>query len=98
MSDLGYGPNAILQNLNFILTGMLVAAFSYGLHRSPPGSRKGPAFVTAFGIGLIGAGVFPGDPANPFVQNPHFLFAMVLEISGVLAPLFVYARLKKNLG
>ncbi|TLY02064.1 MAG: DUF998 domain-containing protein [Thaumarchaeota archaeon] len=98
MSDLGYGPNAILQNLNFILTGMLVAAFSYGLHRSPPGSRKGPAFVTAFGIGLIGAGVFPGDPANPFVQSLHFLFATVLEISGVLAPLFVYARLKKNLG
>ena len=51
MSDLGYGPNAILQNLNFILTGMLVAAFSYGLHKGhPPGSRKGPAFVTAFGL------------------------------------------------
>ena len=32
------------------------------------------------------------------VQSLHFLFAMVLEISGVLAPLLVYARLKKNLG
>ena len=31
ISELGYGPNAIVQNLNFLLTGMLVAAFSYGL-------------------------------------------------------------------
>src|SRR3989454_2943542 len=99
ISELGYGPNVILQNLNFVLTGMLVAAFSYGLDkRLPPGSRKGPASVTAFGIGLIGAGIFPGDPANPFVQSMHFLFATVLEISGVFAPLFVYARLKKNPG
>ncbi|TLY17875.1 MAG: DUF998 domain-containing protein [Thaumarchaeota archaeon] len=87
-----------MQTLNFILTGMLVAAFSYGLHKGlPPGSRKGPAFVTAFGIGLIGAGVFPGDPANPFVQSMHFVFATVLEISGVLAPLFVYAISKKKI-
>ena len=99
ISELGYGPNAFLQNLNFVLTGMLVAAFSYGLHKGlPQGSRKGPAFVTAFGIGLVGAGVFPGDPANPFVQSMDFLFATVLEISGVLAPLFVYTRLKKNPG
>ena len=75
ISELGYGPNAIVQNLNFVLTGMLVAAFSYGLHKGlPAGSRKGPAFLTAFGIGLIGAGVFPGDPANPSVQSLHFLF------------------------
>ncbi len=99
ISELSYGRNAIVQNLNFVLTGMLIAAFSYGLHKGlPAGSRKGPAFVTAFGIGLIGAGVFPGDPANPSVQSLHFLFATVLEISGVLAPLFVYARLKKNPG
>jgi len=99
ISELGYGPNAIAQNLNFVLTGMLVAAFSYGLHKGlPPGSRKGPTFVTAFGIGLIGAGAFPGDPANPFGLSMHFLFATVLEISGVLAPLFVYTRLKKNPG
>ena len=99
ISELGYGPNAFLQNLYFVLTGMLVAAFSYGLHKGlPQGSRKGPAFVTAFGIGLVGAGVFPGDPANPFVQSMDFLFATVLEISGVLAPLFVYTRLKKNPG
>jgi len=99
ISELGYGPNAIVQNLNFLLTGMLVAAFSYGLHKGlPQGSRKGPAFVTAFGIGLVGAGVCPGDPANPSVQSMHFLFATVLEISGVLVPLFVYTRLKKNPG
>ena len=88
-----------MQNLNFLLTGMLVAAFSCGLHKGlPQGSRKGPAFVTAFVIGLVGAGVFPGDPANPSVQSMHFLLATVLEISGVLAPLFVYTRLKKNPG
>ena len=63
-------PAAPIQNLAFILTGLLVIAFAVGLHRGlPPPSREGffeskvgPAFVIVMGIGLLGAGIVQCDP------------------------------------
>lgn len=99
ISELGYGSNAVVQNADFVLTGLLIILFSYGLHKGVSGgvgSRIGPAFVAAFGIGLIGAGVFPGDPASPTIQMSHFLFASVAEIVGAVVPLAMCRRLAKD--
>jgi hypothetical membrane protein len=99
ISELGYGSNAVVQNADFVLTGLLVILFSYGLHKGVGGglgSRVGPAFVAAFGVGLIGAGVFPGDPASPTIQMSHVLFASVAEIAGAAVPLVMCRRLAKD--
>ncbi len=33
ISELGFGPNAIVQNINFVVFGLLTIAFAFGLHR-----------------------------------------------------------------
>jgi len=54
ISELGEvgAPNAIVQDTNFILVGLLIIAFSFGLHRGISegrGSKVGPALVIIFG-------------------------------------------------
>lgn len=99
ISELGFGPNAIVQNANFVLTGLLIIAFAYGLPRGiseGTRSRKGPALVAAFGVGLIGAGIFPGDPASLSIQAAHSIFATVALVAGAAAPLAMAGRLRKD--
>ena len=70
ISELGYGSNAIVQNADFVLTGLLIILFSYGVHKGVGGGR-GSRIGPAFGAGRIGLGVFPGDPALPTIQMSH---------------------------
>ena len=70
ISDLGEigTPNMAGQNVNFILTGLLILAFSFGLYRGTgPGKRVkgGSLLVSVIGLGVAGAGVFPDDPSCP---------------------------------
>ena len=70
ISDLGEigSPNMAGQNVNFILTGLLILAFSFGLYRgTDPGKRVkvGSLLVAVIGLGVAGAGVFPDDPSCP---------------------------------
>ena len=70
ISDLGEigSPNRAGQNVNFILTGLLIVAFSFGLYRGTgPGKRVmvGSLLVAVIGLGVAGAGVFPDDVSCP---------------------------------
>ena len=70
ISDLGEigSQNMAGQNVNFILTGLLILAFSFGLYRGTgPGKRVevGTLFVSVIGLGVAAAGVFPDDPSCP---------------------------------
>ncbi len=62
ISDLTAGPSGWVQQVNFVVFGLLMIAFAVGLHR---GVRKtwpwmvGPALVAWNGVELMVAGVFP---------------------------------------
>ncbi|MFQ5934729.1 MAG: DUF998 domain-containing protein, partial [Dehalococcoidia bacterium] len=60
-------PFATVQAINFVVLGALTTVFAFGLHWGlPPGSILGPALVALFGIGIIGAGLFPCLPCSEF--------------------------------
>lgn len=62
--DLGW-----IQITNFVLTGLMVIAAAAGLRRAlDPGRGRvwAPLLVGAYGLSLVGAGVFTADPAPGF--------------------------------
>ena len=69
ISSLSIGEFGWIQVANFIITGLLILAFSVELRRmlrQPSGSVWGPMLVGVLGIGLIGAGIFVTDPLNGY--------------------------------
>jgi hypothetical protein len=58
--DLGW-----IQITNFVVTGLATVAAAVGLHRAL-GRRLAPALIAAFGVSLVGAGIFRADPAQGF--------------------------------
>ncbi len=96
ISELGVGPNAILWNAGAILFGLLITAFSFGLHRSISegrGSRVGPILVAVLGISFIGVGLFP---AAPLTFTFHQSFALLIFVASIAAPLFIAKRIGKD--
>jgi hypothetical membrane protein len=84
ISELGENgaPNAIIQDTNFIIFGLLVIAFAYGLHRAigyGKGSKVGPILIALFGgVAAIGAGIFPiPNPLHAPVSIFGFITLMV---------------------
>ncbi|MBO4270349.1 DUF998 domain-containing protein [Microbispora triticiradicis] len=75
-SELSNGEWGWVQIANFVITGLLTAAFAVGVRRSlgsGPGSRAIPVFTGILGFCLIVGGVFVTDPNPGFppgVQPP----------------------------
>ena len=73
ISELGEtgAPNAIFQQVNFLMIGALVLAFSLGLHRGigqGKGSKVGPVLLGIFALlSGVGNSIFPCDPGCEFV-------------------------------
>ncbi|HET9144425.1 DUF998 domain-containing protein [Actinophytocola sp.] len=62
ISDLEAGPGGWVQQVNFVVFGLLLIAFAVGLHRCLRRSRwavAGPAMLAGNGVGMVIAGVFP---------------------------------------
>jgi hypothetical protein len=62
--DLGW-----IQISNLVVTGLMTVAFAVGLRRALRPGRGGtwaPRLVGAYGVSLVGAGVFRADPALGF--------------------------------
>jgi hypothetical membrane protein len=62
VSALEAGPNGWLQQVNFVVFGLLTFAFAVGLHRGVARSRRGvagPALLGLSGVGLLMAAAFP---------------------------------------
>jgi hypothetical membrane protein len=88
-------PNAWIQNVNFVMLGVLTVAFGIGLHRGINGSSRsktGPVLIVLFGsIGLIGSALFPADPGGTAVTtvgNLHNL-ASTIGFPSVIAAMWV---------
>lgn len=62
ISDLIAGPSGWVQQVNFVVLGLLLITFAIGLHRGVRGARPGvlgPALVAWNGVELVIAGIFP---------------------------------------
>ena len=73
ISALAAGPSGWVQNVNFLVFGLLMIAYAVGLHRGVRPGRWGVvgfAFLVLSGIGLIWGGVFPAtDATGAFDEN-----------------------------
>ncbi|MFI6738236.1 DUF998 domain-containing protein [Nonomuraea sp. NPDC050451] len=61
LGDLGW-----LQIANFALTGLLACAFALGVRRAArpgPAGAAGPILIGAYGVAMVGGGIFAPDPA-----------------------------------
>jgi hypothetical protein len=68
-SFLASGELGWIQTANFVLTALATIAAAAGLrHSLAPGrgARWAPILIGAFGVSMIGAAVFPADPAMGF--------------------------------
>jgi Protein of unknown function (DUF998) len=69
LSLLSLGELGWIQIANFVVAGLLSVAFAVGLRRvlhPGRGGTWGPLLVGAYGVGLIGGGVFVADPGAGF--------------------------------
>jgi len=95
VSDLAIGEFGLIQTANFIITGLLFLAFAVGLRRRllPLGAVWGSLFVGLFAVGLIGAGIFPGD-RHPLLHG----LCGIPVFFGLPIACFVFSRLFVRLG
>jgi len=105
ISELGEvgAPNAIVQDVNFVLVGLLIIAFSFGLHRGigeGRGSKVGPALIIIFGaVASVGGGLFRCDPGcvfESFVGVMHNLLGLTGFVAMILGTIIISRRLKKD--
>jgi uncharacterized protein DUF998 len=72
------GPYGWMQTTNFIVIGLLIVGFAFGLHRgvgAGRGSIAGPLCIGLFGAGAILAGL--GATDLPIQSKPHTLHGWV---------------------
>ncbi len=90
ISSLSIGSLGWIQVANFIITGLLLLAFTIGLRRKlrPTISGvKGTWLIGLVAIGLIGAGVFTTDPVYGYPEDKPLVLAQY-TIHGHLHDLF----------
>jgi hypothetical membrane protein len=69
VSSLAIGPSGWIQDVNFLVTGVLLLAFAVGLRPALRRYHTGiwaPVLVGLVAIGLIGAGMFTTDPLSGY--------------------------------
>ena len=72
ISALAVGPSGWVQNMNFIISGVLISAYPIGLHLGVRRTRwgmLGPAILVLSGLGVVLAGVFPAVDASGAFSN-----------------------------
>ena len=98
VSDLGVGHLAIIQNINFILFGLLTIGLAIGLRSSLP-SPQGRALkasvwmVILFALGVLLAGVFPESYLS---ANPHNIVSATAFVAIIAAQLLIWQGLKRK--
>lgn len=96
-SDMGawalYGSYAILQNVNFVIFGILVIAFAVGFRRRVVGSRAIAIPLGLFGVAFFLLGIFPDQPM-PWPGVAHDLISWVGGVSLLLAQFYAWRKLR----
>lgn len=102
VSALEAGPNGWVQQLNFVVFGVLTIAFAAGLHRGVRPTRLGvlgPALFAVSGIGALLGAAFPlrADAAGvTYDPGGHVVAGMTFFTSSALALIVVAFRLAKD--
>ncbi|WP_341720882.1 DUF998 domain-containing protein [Micromonospora sp. FIMYZ51] len=93
VSEGAIGPGGWLQIANFVVSGGLLTAFSFGLRRTV--SRWTAWLTGIFAVSLVGAGVFVSDPVPSDRASghgvAHDLFSLVVFVA-LIAACFTAAR------
>ena len=90
ISSLAIGEYGWTQVTNFIITGILTLALAFGLRSamaSRGGSKWGVIWITAIGIGFLGAALFVADTMNGYPPGTPLLL-MQPTVIGRLHRLF----------
>jgi hypothetical membrane protein len=96
------GPNGWIQQVNFVVFGLLTLGFAMGLHRGVRPARAGiagPALLFASGIGLLLAAAFPlREDAAGVTYDPggHFLAGVTFFFSSALGLIVLSWRLARD--
>lgn len=99
-SGLSLGPYGWIQDLNFALSGVLLAIFAVGLHRGiRGGSKAGPAllFIAGLAMALLAFETDPIERAGPrtlhgWIHDASF----VLFVLALVSALFLLWRLMRE--
>lgn len=78
------GEYGWLQTINFLLYGVLVTLFAFGVRyatKGKPGGTWAPLFVGIYGIGCFVVGLAPTDPAFGFPVGTNTVFEGYASIS-----------------
>ena len=93
---------AIIQRINFVLTGILIVAFTFGLHRGisdGKGSIIGPLLVAIFGLSAVMSGIFSTDTIQPgsFSDIIHSMSSAIGSVAAIIAFFIISERLEKDI-
>src|SRR6266542_4154380 len=96
ISALAAWPSGWIQNVNFIVFGVLMGAYAMSLHLGllhGPGGVLGPALLVLSGVGLVLAGAFPWRAADgDFVVPPEHLAGSFVAFLGAGGGLMLLSR------
>ena len=114
LSQMALGDLGWIQTANFAVCGLLVLAAAVGIRRSLRGNRGGtwaPILIAIYGLGLVGAAIFPADPGfgfppgtpdgPPTTWSTHALIHFAIggvTFFAIIAACFVIARRYAKLG
>jgi hypothetical membrane protein len=102
VSALAAGPHGWVQNVNFVMFGLLTLAFAAGVYRGLPLSRAsagGSALFAVSGIALLGAATFPlREDAAGVTYDPggHMPFGVLFFGSSAFALLVISFALARD--
>jgi hypothetical membrane protein len=102
VSALEGGPHGWIQQLNFVVFGLLTIAFAVGLNRGLRPTRAGiigPALLFLSGIGSLHAAIFPlREDAAGVTYDPglHFIAGFTVFLSSALGLIVVSRRLARD--
>jgi hypothetical membrane protein len=77
-------PSATIFDVSMIVTGLLIVGAAYFVYRAF-GRRLFAAAIALYGVGVLGAGVFPGNH-----HAPHLTFATILFVAGGVAAIMSF--------
>ena len=103
VSALEAGPTGWIQQLNFVVSGLLTMAFAVGLHRGLRATRAGivgPALLFVSGIAFLLAAAFPlREDGAGVMYDPggHVVAGFTFFLSSPLGLIVVSRRLDKLL-
>jgi hypothetical membrane protein len=104
VSALEAGPNGWIQQVNFVIFGLLTIAFAVGLHRGLRRTRfglLGPALLCTSGIGLLLAAAFPlKEDAAGVTYDPggHMIAGFTFFLTSAVGLIAVSRRLARDPG